>query len=149
MSTLVNASNILLILSIFVRLTNRVSPTNGADLPIPQTGLKCLMNSHKWTDFPHIIPTNGHIPKTELKIIHHKWADFTLTWRYVSQMTPMANWKEKTQGCQGQATTDITTLAAYDRHGSDSILSPQCNSWKVIHFWLIIWGSGWGLLIRE
>ena len=28
----------------------------------------------------------------------------------------------------------ITTLAFYDRHGSDSILSPQCNSWKVIHF---------------
>ena len=23
---------------------------------------------------------------------------------------------------------DITTLAFYDRHGSDSILSPQCNS---------------------
>ena len=23
---------------------------------------------------------------------------------------------------------DITTLASYDRHGSDSILSPQCNS---------------------
>ena len=34
---------------------------------------------------------------------------------------------------------DITTLASYDRHGSDSILSPQCNSWKVIHFSLIIW----------
>ena len=29
---------------------------------------------------------------------------------------------------------DITTLAFYDRHGSDSILSLQCNSWKVIHF---------------
>ena len=29
---------------------------------------------------------------------------------------------------------DITTLAFYDRHGSDSILSPQCNRWKVIHF---------------
>ena len=34
---------------------------------------------------------------------------------------------------------DITTLASYDRHGSESILSPQCNSWKVIHFPLIIW----------
>ena len=33
---------------------------------------------------------------------------------------------------------DITTLASYDQHGSDSILSPQCNSWKVIHFSLII-----------
>ena len=29
---------------------------------------------------------------------------------------------------------DVTTLAFYNRHGSDSILSPQCNSWKVIHF---------------
>ena len=29
---------------------------------------------------------------------------------------------------------DITTLAFYDRHGSDSILSPQCNNWTVIHF---------------
>ena len=34
---------------------------------------------------------------------------------------------------------DITTLASYDRHNSDSILSPQCNSWKVIHFPLFIW----------
>ena len=29
---------------------------------------------------------------------------------------------------------DITALAFYDQHGSDTILSPQCNSWKVIHF---------------
>ena len=31
---------------------------------------------------------------------------------------------------RGTATSrnDITTLASYDRHGSDSILSPQCNS---------------------
>ena len=32
-----------------------------------------------------------------------------------------------------------TILASYNQHGSDSILSPQCNSWKVIHFSLIIW----------
>ena len=41
--------------------------------------------------------------------------------------------------CTLQYRNDITTLASYDRHGSDSILSPQCNSWKVIHFSLIIW----------
>ena len=33
----------------------------------------------------------------------------------------------------------ITTLASYDRHGSDWVVSPQCNNWKVIHFSLIIW----------
>ena len=31
---------------------------------------------------------------------------------------------------------DISTLASYDRHGSDLILSLQCNSWT---FSLIIW----------
>ena len=34
----------------------------------------------------------------------------------------------------GHPRNDITTLASYDRRGSDSILSPQCNSWRVIHF---------------
>ena len=33
----------------------------------------------------------------------------------------------------------INTLSSYDRHGSDSRLSPQCNSRKVIQFSLIIW----------
>ena len=51
----------------------------------------------------YVIPTNGPIPTTGLKIIRHshKWADFTLTVtmtrRYVSRMTSIANRKKKQQ----------------------------------------------------
>ena len=53
----------------------------------------------------YVIPTNGPVLTTGLKIIchSHKWADFmltvTVTWRYVSRMTPVANRKkQKTPG---------------------------------------------------
>ena len=102
--------------------------------------------SHKCTGIPknYILKTKGMqlmswsyfcMPFSQPPFSHKKWEGAFIIRGSIYNELP----HDKTNKMSCAPRNDITTLVSCDRHGSDTVRSPQCNSWKVIHFSFIIW----------